>query len=34
MQYIAMGADATVYLLSIRYHHQLSFGFARLWPGA
>lgn len=26
-------ADATVYLLSIRHHRQLSFDFARLWPG-
>jgi len=34
MLYIAMGADATVYLLSIRHHRQLSFDFARLWPGA
>lgn len=25
--------DATVYLLSIRHHRQLSFDFARLWPG-
>ncbi len=25
---------ATVYLLSIRHHKQLSFDFARLWPGA
>jgi hypothetical protein len=24
----------TVYLLSIRHHRQLSFDFARLWPGA
>ena len=24
---------ATVYLLSIRHHRQLSFDFARLWPG-
>ena len=24
--------DATVYLLSIRHHRQLSFDFARLWP--
>jgi plasmid stabilization system protein ParE len=33
MLYAAMDADATVYLLSIRHHRQLSFGFARLWPG-
>lgn len=26
-------AKACVYLLSIRYHRQLSFDFARLWPG-
>lgn len=25
---------ATVYLLSIRHHRQLSFDFARFWPGA
>ena len=25
--------DSTVYLLSIRHHRQLSFDFARLWPG-
>ncbi len=30
----AMEANATVYLLSIRHHRQLSFDFARLWPGA
>ena len=29
----ASQADATVYLLSIRHHRQLSFDFARLWPG-
>jgi plasmid stabilization system protein ParE len=28
----ASDADATVYLLSIRHHRQLSFDFARLWP--
>ena len=28
----ASGADATVFLLSIRHHRQLSFDFARLWP--
>lgn len=32
--YTAMNASATVYLLSIRHHRQLSFDFARLWPGA
>jgi plasmid stabilization system protein ParE len=26
--------SATVYLLSIRHHRQISFDFARLWPGA
>lgn len=25
--------DATVYLLAIRHHRQLSFDFARFWPG-
>ena len=30
--YAAMDANATVYLLSIRHHRQLSFDFARLWP--
>ena len=34
MLYTAMTANATVYLLSIRHHRQLSFDFARLWPGA
>jgi len=33
MLYAAMEAS-TVYLLSIRHHRQLSFDFARLWPGA
>lgn len=33
MLYAAMEAEATVVLLSIRHHRQLSFGFARLWPG-
>ncbi len=28
------GAEATVYLLSIRHHRQLSFDFAKLWPSA
>lgn len=27
-------AKLSVYLLSIRHHRQLSFDFARLWPGA
>ena len=30
--YAAMDASATVYMLSIRHHRQLSFDFARLWP--
>ena len=34
MLYAAMDSSATVYLLSIRHHRQLSFDFARLWPGA
>jgi hypothetical protein len=29
-----MDDSATVYLLSIRYHRQLSFDFARLWPAS
>lgn len=33
MLYTASEPDATVYLLSIRHHRQLSFDFARLWPG-
>lgn len=28
----SLQTDATVYLLSIRHHRQLSFDFARLWP--
>jgi plasmid stabilization system protein ParE len=32
--YVTMEADATVYLLSIRHHRELSFDFPRLWPGA
>jgi hypothetical protein len=28
------GAKACVYLLTIRHHRQLSFDFARLWPGS
>ena len=31
--YTAMDAAAVVFLLSIRHHRQLSFDFARLWPG-
>lgn len=34
MLYTAADADATIYLLSIRHQRQLSFDFARLWPGA
>lgn len=34
MLYTAADADATLYLLSIRHQRQLSFDFARLWPGA
>ena len=34
MLYAATEADATVYLLSIRHHRQLSFDFAKLWPWA
>lgn len=33
MLYAVMDAEETVYLLSVRYHLQLSFDFARLWPG-
>ena len=34
MLYAAMDDSATVYLLSIRHHRQLSFDFARLWPAS
>jgi plasmid stabilization system protein ParE len=34
MLYTASETDATVTLLSIRHHRQLSFDFAGLWPGA
>jgi len=34
MLYAAIDTNATAYLLSIRHHRQLSFDFARLWPGA
>jgi plasmid stabilization system protein ParE len=30
--YVAMDAQGTVVLLTIRHHRQLSFDFARLWP--
>ena len=33
MLYTASETEATVYLLSIRHHRQLSFDFSRLWPG-
>lgn len=33
MLYAAVETNRTVYLLSIRHHRQLSFDFARLWPG-
>ena len=32
--YTAVDANATVFLLTIRHHRQLSFDFARLWPSA
>lgn len=32
--YVETLKSSTVYLLSIRHHRQLSFDFARLWPGA
>jgi len=32
MLYTALDAQATVFLLSIRHHRQLSFDFARQWP--
>lgn len=31
--YMPVDSEATVYLLSIRHHRQLSFDFAQLWPG-
>lgn len=34
MLYAVMDTNATVVLLSIRHHRQLSFDFARLWPSA
>jgi hypothetical protein len=34
MLYIVDDVGDVVHLLSIRYHRQLSFDFARLWPGA
>jgi plasmid stabilization system protein ParE len=32
--YAEENKGSAVYLLSIRHHRQLSFDFARLWPGA
>lgn len=32
--YAGENNDRTLYLLSIHHHRQLSFDFARLWPGA
>lgn len=32
IMYAVMEANASVYLLSIRHHRELSFDFARLWP--
>jgi hypothetical protein len=32
--YVEENESSAVYLLSIRHHRQLSFDFARLWPGA
>lgn len=32
--YAVDAVKLTAYLLSIRHHRQLSFDFARLWPGA
>jgi mRNA-degrading endonuclease RelE of RelBE toxin-antitoxin system len=34
MLYTVLDATATVYLLSIRHHRQLSIDFAGLWPSA
>jgi plasmid stabilization system protein ParE len=34
MLYTVVDATATLYLLSIRHHRQLSFDFAGLWPSA
>ena len=34
MLYAAVEVTATVYLLSIRHHRQLSFDFARHWPAS
>jgi hypothetical protein len=32
--YSVLEGQAVVYLLSIRHHRQLSFDFARMWPGS
>ncbi len=34
MLYMVREAEATLVLLSIRHHRELSFGFGRLWSGA
>jgi plasmid stabilization system protein ParE len=34
MLYSVMDANATVFFLSIRHHRELSFDFARVWPGS
>ncbi|PIT72274.1 plasmid stabilization protein [Limnohabitans sp. JirII-29] len=34
MLYAVMDNRATVYLLNIRHHRQLSFDFVRLWPSS
>ncbi len=34
MLYSVIDANATVFLVSIRHHRELSFDFARLWPGS
>ena len=34
MLYAAVEANATVYLLSVRHHRQISFDFTRHWPAS
>lgn len=34
MLYVAVEVNASMYLLSIRHHRQLSFDFARHWPAS
>lgn len=34
MMYVSVESSATVYLLTIRHHRQISFDFARLWPAS